>query len=444
VKEHIYHAEAAVLGSIVEEPDLIYECTLQKEDFGDPRHQKVMEYFRFLEENDEKIDPMTMARVSGSNIEKIGGYSYLIELQRSVVSTASFGHYQSIVRDASLHRQSMKALGSLGELGASGAVAGKELVEAAQSAIEDLSEKVGADGDNGPRRMSAVLHGHEDKIQKRRQQKGITGAKTASIEMDKLTGGHQDGDLEILGARPSIGKTAYMIEDSIQSARSGYHVYIFSLEMEAEKIAERFICNLGNIDSTKLRTGNLGDDDWERWSYAMDQLDTLPIFIDDTPGMTLQDIGRKVKRAKKASAKLVIYIDFLQLVDPGKKFQKNDEGIAYVSKGLKRIARVNKCPVIAISAVSRKCEERQDKRPMMSDLRESGSIESDADIVTFLYRDDYYDSASERKGIMELILAKGRNVGTGKVEMAFVAKTGKFLNLDRNHSGGAKTNGGAA
>jgi replicative DNA helicase len=445
MKEHIYEAEAAVLGSIIEEPDLIHECTLQKLDFEDDRHQLIMEYFRFLEENDKRIDLNTMSQVSGKNIEKIGGYTYLIRLVKSVVSIAQFDYYQSIVREESLLRQAVNTLGHLTNAGASGGMVGKELIGAAQAAVDELSEKLGASGEGqGTVKMSDVLKGHQDVIRERRIKKGITGAKTASKEMDALTGGHQDEDLIIIGARPSIGKTALVVEDSKQSGRSGYTVLFLSLEMKADKIAERYICNIGNIDSTKLRTGNLGDQDWERWSYAMDELEKLPIYIDDTPGMTIQDIKRKVKQAKKKYPKLIVYVDYLQLIDPGRKFNKNDEGVAFVSKSLKRIARQEKCPIVAISAVGRGVEQRQDKRPMMSDLRESGSIESDADIIIFLYRDDYYNAQSDRKGVMELILAKGRNVGIGTVDMGFNPKTGGFADLDRTQFGGAKPNGGTS
>jgi len=446
MKEHIYEAEAAVLGCILLEPDLISECTLQNLDFQDERHQLAMEYFRFLEENDKSIDLMTMSQVSGKNIDKLGGYTYLVGLLNSVHSIAQFESYQSIVKEESLLRQTVRTLGQLTNAGANGGMVGKELIGEAQKAVDELSEKLGSGEEGqGPIKASDILKNHHEVIRERRTKKGITGAKTASKEVDTLTGGHQDKDLIILGARPSIGKTAFVIEDSKQAAKSGYVVFFASLEMPKEKIAERYICNIGNIDSTKLRTGNLDDSDWMRWSDAMDEFEKLLIYIDDTSGMTVQDIKRKAKQVKKKhpDRKLIIYIDFLQLVDPGRRFSKNDEGVKFVSQSLKRIAMQEGCPVVAISAVGRDCEKRPDKRPMMSDLRESGSIESDADIVIFLYRDDYYNPQSEHKGIMEVILAKGRNVGIGKVEMGFNSKSGGFVDMDRTHfSGGAKPSGG--
>lgn len=432
----IFEAEVFVLGSILIEPDLIYECYIQPEEFLDleaGRHRLIMEYFRYLADNDKPIDLLVMAETSGKNLSKIGGISYLSQLRESVPTVANFGYYQSIVRKSYIKRRASRTMRDLAEIG-EGDVDANEYAGTIQAAAEDIADLAESE-QRDVVKMSDVLQGHEKVILKRREQQGITGSKTASVELDQMTGGHQDGDLEIIAARPSMGKTAYVVNDMIASARGGRPVALFSLEMAADKISERAICAIGNIDGTKMRTGNLGDLDWERWSYAMEELERLPIYIDDTPGLTLQQIGAKVKRLKKQHPRLVVYIDFLQLVDPGRKFSKDHEGVAFVSKGLKRIARKNNCPVIAISAVGRSVEQRQDKRPMMSDLRESGSIESDADIVLFLYRDDYYNADSSKKGIVELILAKGRNVGTGTVEMAFNKKTGRFLDIDRTKKG---------
>lgn len=206
---------------------------------------------------------------------------------------------------------------------------------------------------------------------------------------------------------------------------------IFSLEMDRKKITERAVCAFGNIDSRKLNAGELDEDDWERWRIAKSRLDDLPIFIDDTPGITVQQIDRKVKKLVSEYPNLTVYIDFLQLINPGKKFKEERDGVKYVSQQLKQIARKYNVPVVAISAVGRGCEQRQDKRPMMSDLRESGSIESDADIIIFLYRDDYYNPETQKKGIIELIIAKGRNVGTGLVEMIYLRDKSRFINIRR-------------
>jgi len=432
----IHDAETSVLGSILQQPDLIDDCFLQPDEFADERHQLIMEYFRYLVDIGKPIDLVVMAEQSGKNLARIGGVQYLVQLAGSVPTVGNFGHYQDIIHKTYIHRRTVQMLSDMADAGKREGIEVNEYVGSVQAALDDitsLTEK----NQNDVVKMSDTLIDHDKTIRKRREQRGITGAKTASLELDRMTGGHQDGDLEIIAARPSMGKTAFFINDMIATARSGRPALLFSLEMSKEKIAERALCVLGNIDNTKLRTGNLDDQDWERWSYAMDELDRIPLYIDDTPGITLQQIGAKVKRMIKKYPNLVVYIDFLQLVNPGRKFTKEHEGVAYVSKGLKQTARRNNVPVVAISAVGRQCEQRQDKRPMMSDLRESGSIESDADIIAFLYRDDYYNPQSEKKSIVEIIIAKGRNVGIGTIEMVFDKKTGKFLNIDRTAKEGA-------
>ncbi|MFC5528425.1 replicative DNA helicase [Cohnella yongneupensis] len=455
MEDLVFQAECMVLGSIIMEPDFLGECTLQPDDFEaniDDRHQKIMEYLRYLEENDIPITVVSMAEQSGKNLNRIGGMTYLLQLTSSVptLSPDSFSHYQKIVRDASIHRKAMTKMAQVMQAGASGNVKGSEFISAAQAAVEELIESNDSKEDNEIRKMSDVLINHDKEIKERKTKRGLTGAKTVSHNLDRLTGGHQDEDLEIVAARPSIGKTAYVVNDMLETARAGRPPLIFSLEMQGKKIAERFICAIGNIDSGKLRNGAFDDSDWERWSYAITELERLPIYIDDNPDTTLQDIARKVKQMKKKHPNLVVYVDFLQLVSPGKRSGKTHEDVSAVSRGLKRIARKNKCPVVAISAVGRGVEQRTDKRPMMSDLRESGSIESDADIVIFLYRDDYYDRESAKKGILEVNVAKGRNVGVGMIEMFFNRQTGRILDLDpikreemKHQNAGANSNGRA-
>lgn len=424
-----YNAESSVLGSILQQPDLLSDCYLQKEEFGDPKHRLIMEYMRYLDDIEKPIDPVVMAQHAGKGIEKVGGISYLMQLRDSVPSLANFTDYQNIVRKLYIRRRTVETLEKMAGAGASqeNDADVREFIGGVQTALDEIAA-IQEDSDD-VMKMSDVLRGHEKKLTQRRNQMGMTGAKTASEELDQLTGGHQEEDLEIIAARPSMGKTAYIVNDMVETTRGGRAAVLFSLEMSAEKIAERAVCAISNLDSTRLRTGQLQDNDWEKWSFAIHELERLPLLIADTPGLTLRQMEAKIKRLKKQYPRLVVYLDFLQLLNPGRKFTQEREGVAYVSKGLKQIARKYKIPVIAISAVGRDCEKRQDKRPMMSDLRESGSIESDADIVVFLYRDEYYNpKTTDKPGVVELILAKGRNVGIGTVEMLFNKKTGKFLN----------------
>jgi replicative DNA helicase len=449
-EEAIWEAENAVLGAMLEKPELIDVCYLQPEEFDSEDHQLILQYLQFLNENDIPVNLVSMAEQSGKNIEKIGGISYLVKLKnQGELAALSFGFYQKSIRDGYIHRRTVRALGQMAEAGRAGSVEGKALINATMEEMESLSELSRTSTEKEMKKMSDVLLGHDKAIRTRQNQQGITGTKTASEDLDRLTSGHQDGDLIIIAARPSIGKTAFIINDMIAAARAGRTVAMFSLEMPALKVAERFLCAIGNIDATRMRTGQFTDTDWERWSFAIDELEGLPIFIDDTPGMTVQDIRRKVKAMKKKNPMIIAYVDYLQLVQPGRNLQTR-EATTFVTRQLKQLARKENCPVIAISSVGRSCEQRQDKRPLMSDLKESGDIEFEADIIIFLYREDYYDPHHEKKGIMEVIVAKGRNVGTGLIEVVFIKKTGKIANVDRNAAkkeepssgGAANQNGG--
>lgn len=426
-----YEAEASVLGSILLEPELLFECILQPKEFEDDRHKLIMEYILYLSSNDKPIDTVVMAEHSGSKLSKIGGISYLTELQSFVPTTKNFNHYQQIVREEYIKRHNSLAFDVLNSK-SKGEYDINDFLSTAQKSIDDIYELMETKKE-GVKKLSEFLHDHQEVLIKRKTSKGITGAKTASADLDKMTGGHQKGDIEILAARPSMGKTAYMINDAVQTAESGRTAVIFSIEMPADKIAERTLCTVGNIEISKMKSGNFDEEDWERWAYAKRHIDSLPILIDDTPGMTLEYITSTCKKLVKENPEIVVYVDYLQLVRVNKKFNATHERVSHVSGGLKYIARACDCPVVAISAVGRTCEARQDKRPMLSDLRDSGSIESDADIVIFLYRDEYYNPESEKKAIVEIILAKGRDVGVGTVEMVFYKKTGRFLNIDRRH-----------
>ena len=262
----------------------------------------------------------------------------------------------------------------------------------------------------------------------------ITGIATGFAELDKMTAGFQRNDLIIVGARPSVGKTAFALNIAQNVAtKTDEKVAIFSLEMGAEQLVMRMLCAEGNIDAQRLRTGSLTDEDWGKLTMAMGSLSNAGIFIDDSPGVRVQDIRAKCRRLKQEQGGLgMILIDYLQLVlGSGRSGENRQQEVSEISRSLKALARELQVPVIALSQLSRGVEQRQDKRPMMSDIRESGSIEQDADIVAFLYRDDYYDKESENKNIIEIIIAKQRNGPTGTVSLAFVKEYNKFVNLER-------------
>ncbi|CAM3366019.1 replicative DNA helicase [Paenibacillus lupini] len=437
-----YEAEAAVLGTLILYGEKMDECILKPEEFdADPRHSTIMEYLRFTWEQDGAINPVLMVQRSGKKIERMGGLEYLMQLSGSVSHHHHFAQYQKVVRNAHIAKRTREAMQGIAVAGSSAGVDTTKLLSDARAAIEEISELTITDSDKGLKHIKTFLEGHSDKIVERKKKRGLTGSKTVSAQLDKMTGGHQKGDLDIYAARPSMGKTALIINEMITAARNGTAVAFISLEMSAALVVDRFICSLANIENTKMRSGDFDDDDWVNYSFAVEEFIKLPIYIDDTTGMSLQDIRREIKELLKKHSHVALYVDYLQLVQPGRSFKEPRDGVAYVSKGLKALGRSLDVSVVAISAVGRQCEQRQDKRPMMSDLRESGSIESDGDNIVFLYRDDYYNSDSEKKGIVELIVAKGRNVGVGKVEMVFLKQYGKFADLD--NSGQAPNKGGA-
>jgi replicative DNA helicase len=247
-----------------------------------------------------------------------------------------------------------------------------------------------------------------------------------------MTSGFQGGDLIIVAARPSVGKTTFALNIAQNvGIKVGEGVAVFSLEMSAPQIVKKMVSAEGNIDANRMRTGHFEGDDWERMSMAVGKLSEADIYIDDTPGITVTEIRAKCRRLAKAGKLGLIVIDYLQLIQSSSRGSNRQEEVSAISRTLKQLARELNVPVIALSQLSRGVEQRQDKRPMMSDLRESGSIEQDADIVAFLYRDDYYDKESEKKNIIEIIISKQRNGPVGTVELAFLKNYNKFASLDR-------------
>lgn len=270
-------------------------------------------------------------------------------------------------------------------------------------------------------------------------QKGeVTGIPTGFTELDKMTAGFQRNDLIIVAARPSVGKTAFSLNIAQNVAtKTDENVAIFSLEMGSDQLVMRMLCAEGNIDAQRLRTGSLTSDDWAKLTMAMGSLSNAGIYIDDTPGIKVNEIRAKCRRLKQEQGLGMVLIDYLQLIQgSGKSGENRQQEVSEISRTLKGIARELQVPVIALSQLSRGVESRQDKRPMMSDIRESGSIEQDADIVAFLYREDYYDRETENKNTIEIIIAKQRNGPVGSVELAFVKEFNKFVNLERRFEDG--------
>lgn len=429
-------AEQAVLGAIFLEPSSLTLASelLIPEDFYRAAHQKIFNCMLNLSDRGEPIDLVTVtADLADQKIlEEVGGVSYLSDLANSVPTAANVEYYAKIVEEKSILRRLIRTATHI----ASEGYAREEDVEGLLNEAEKNILEVAQRKNTGAfQNIKDVLVQTYDNIELLHNRKGdITGIPTGFAELDRMTAGFQRNDLIIVAARPSVGKTAFALNIAQNVAtKTDENVAIFSLEMGADQLVMRMLCAEGNINAQNLRTGSLTPEDWGKLTMAMGSLSNSGIFIDDTPGIRVSEIRAKCRRLKQENGLGMILIDYLQLIQgSGRNGGENrQQEVSEISRSLKALARELKVPVIALSQLSRGVEQRQDKRPMMSDIRESGSIEQDADIVAFLYRDDYYDRETENKNIIEIIIAKQRNGPVGTVQLAFVKEYNKFVNLER-------------
>ncbi|MFX3618580.1 MAG: replicative DNA helicase [Sporolactobacillus sp.] len=432
-------AEQAVLGAIFLEPSLIITASedLVPEDFYRTSHQLIFSVMLDLSERNEPVDVVTVTNAlqSARHLEEIGGVSYLAELAESVPTAANLSYYCRIVAEKALLRRLIRTATQIVSEGYTREEEVENILDDAERKILDVAERQRT-GEFQP--IKDVLVETYDNIELLQSRKGdVTGTATGFIELDHMTAGFQKSELIIVAARPSVGKTAFALNIAQNVAtKNDANVAIFSLEMGAQQLAMRMLCAEGNLDAQKLRTGRLEDEDWQKLTMAMGSLSRTGIYIDDSPGIRVNDIRAKCRRLKLDKGLDLVVIDYLQLIlgSSGAGRQENrQQEVSEISRTLKAMARELDVPVIALSQLSRGVESRQDKRPMMSDIRESGSIEQDADVVAFLYRDDYYNKESEKQNIIEIIIAKQRNGPVGTVELAFIKEYNKFVNLDRKH-----------
>ncbi|KOO45937.1 replicative DNA helicase [Priestia koreensis] len=428
-------AEQAVLGAIFLEPSSLTQASemLIPEDFYRAAHQKIFNYMLRLSDKGEPVDLVTVTSELADQklLEEIGGVSYLSDLASAVPTAANIEYYAKIVEEKSILRRLIRTATDIASEGYAREDEVDALLNEAEKSILEVSQRKNT---GSFQNIKDVLVQTYDNIEQLHNRKGdITGIPTGFTELDRMTAGFQRNDLIIVAARPSVGKTAFALNIAQNVAtKTDENVAIFSLEMGAEQLVMRMLCAEGNINAQNLRTGSLTDEDWGKLTMAMGSLSNSGIFIDDTPGVRISEIRSKCRRLQQEHGLGMILIDYLQLIQgSGRSGENRQQEVSEISRSLKALARELKVPVIALSQLSRGVEQRQDKRPMMSDIRESGSIEQDADIVAFLYRDDYYDKESENKNIIEIIIAKQRNGPVGTVQLAFVKEYNKFVNLER-------------
>lgn len=417
-------AEQALLGSILVESDLIKELSLQPEHFSETRHQVIFKAMREVEKLGKSVDMVTTVTKLGDSVEQVGGLQYLTDLGSAVASTANFLAYQTLIYDAYRLREMKKTAIEFANTPTDDGVT--ELYKRAMELQEIGIEKTRTKQDV---LMEIYNDMHEEK-------EDITGINTGLVDLNAMTGGWQNDDLIVLAARPSMGKTAFALHMGKSNCEKGGVTDIFSLEMPDKQLTHRLLSNLGNIEGSKWKNPRkfFSDRDYENATKAIGEYEKWNINIHDQPAQTLADIRSKIRKTKKENPdnkKHLVIIDYLQLIRAIGKYERRDLEVGSITADLKEMARAFKIPIILLSQLSRAVEQRQDKRPMMSDLRESGSIEQDADVVMFLYRDDYYNKNSELKNIIEIDLAKQRNGPTGMIQASFIKEYGRFINLAR-------------
>jgi replicative DNA helicase len=446
VPPHSLEAEQSLLGSMFLSVEAVESAvtTVREEDFYRPAHQKIFAAMQHLYGRGEPVDAVTVAErlEATGELESVGGKPYLLSVTNVVPTAASAPHYAEIVRRHATLRHLIQAATSITALAYDSPDEVGQIVEQAEKKIFEVTDKrisenfrpIDALMEEGFERISALYDNKEH----------ITGVPTGFADLDRLLAGLHRSDLLILAARPSVGKTAFALNVAVNAAKEGVPVAIFSLEMSSEQLVQRMLCSEGRIDSQRLRTGYLTDGDWHPLMQAIGRLSEYPIFVDDTPAISMLEIRAKARRLLHGQKTGLVIVDYLQLMQPQTRRSENRQvEIADISRGLKVLAKELDVPVLALSQLSRAVEQRTGKRPVLSDLRESGAIEQDADVVMFIHRDtrtkpagDEWDEDEDERGMppkgeAELIVAKHRNGPVGSVNVAFLPDYTLFRPLAR-------------
>lgn len=423
-----FEAEQAALGCLLVRGSLIKESKLSVQQFGDERHEIIFKAMKTVETKQVPIDlvQVVTALQEKNRLDDVGGIQYLMQLSSSVASTENFKHYEKLVFAAWKKREAI--------------IGAKSLIESIQKGedielIYQFADKLMRLNDSetsGPVNKKEVLHEQLEQYGK----PTLRGITTGYPDLNAMIGGfkREGGDLIILAARPSVGKTAFALNMGYYASKGGAIVPFFSLEMSGKSLFARMESSIGHIPSEKFRTAyeSFEEEDWKRLNFSIQELLELPFEVYDNPSQTVQDIRAEVRKIRRENpdTPIVVMIDYLGLIKPVVKGENRNQEVAEVSRELKLIARETGSTVVALAQLNRGVEGRQDKRPMMSDIRDSGSIEQDADIVGLLFREDYYDKESENKNVIECIIAKQRNGPTGTVELGFLKEYNKFVSLD--------------
>lgn len=435
-------AEASLLGALLIDSDAFVQVGdgLRADDFYDERHQIVYRAMLVLQDKHSPIDVLTLSEQlkNSDELEKVGGSSYLTELTNYVPTSTHVEQYAELVRDKAIRRRLIKATQDIANYGFDETQSLQELIEGAETRLFEVSERhVRQDIAS----LESILGESFDRLDDLHNNKGgIRGIPTGLRDLDSKMAGLQRSDLFVIAARPSMGKTALMLNIALNVATKAKQgsVLLFSLEMGKEQLVDRLLAAEANVEAWKLRTGEgLNDEDFERLSAAMGELAEAPIYIDDTSGITVSDMRTKARRLHHQHPLALIVVDYLQLMTGGSRYANSAnrvQEISEISRGLKILARELHVPVIALSQLSRSVESRSPQIPQLADLRESGSIEQDADVVAFIYREAYYNPETDRQNITDLFIKKHRNGPTGQIELYFDIERQRFRSLDKKHA----------
>ncbi len=429
---HNLEAEQSVLGALLIDRNALSEVSgrLKPEAFYLEKHRAIFDAIMELYEDSLPVDVVTVAEILSRRgvLEKIGEVEYLANLATSVPTTANIKHYTSIIEDKALLRQLVSISGEIAEMSLSGGLEGDEVLQLAEKSIFDISQGINR---SGLEPISSVLDQTFTQLEELyRNKSDLTGIPSGFRDLDRKTAGFQRSDLILIAARPAMGKTSFMLNVVVNAALSKVPVAVFSLEMSRSQLVSRILSLEAMVDLEKMRTGKLMEDDWTKIAHALGPLSKAPIYLDDNASANSMEMMSKCRKLKMEKGLGLIVIDYLQLMEGRKKTDNRQQEISEISRALKIMAKELQVPVIALSQLSRAPETRTDHRPILSDLRESGAIEQDADIVMFLYRDDYYHEDTEKRNVVEIILAKHRNGSTGMVELAWIPQYTKFGNLE--------------
>ena len=433
VPPHDLEAEQAVIGSMLTDRDAVISAieVLKPEDFYREDNKTIYEAILNLYTRSEPIDVITVRAEleSMGKLDNVGGLEYLAELPEKVPTTANASKYIKIVEEKATLRSLIKTANEIIELGYNPTEDVDDIMEGAEKKIFNIMQDKDQKGYSPLKDVLVESFTKLEELYNRKQH--ITGVPSGFIDLDYRTAGFHGSELILIAARPAMGKTAFALNIATNAVlRANVPTAVFSLEMSKEQLVNRILSSESMVDSNKIRTGKLEEDDWTKLAEAIGPLSEGEMYIDDTPGINIMEIRAKCRKKKKKKNIGLVVIDYLQLIQgSGKRNGSREQEISEISRSLKILAKELNVPVIALSQLSRAAEQRPDHRPMLSDLRESGAIEQDADIVMFLYRDDYYNPDTDKKGIAEVIIAKHRGGSTGTVDLRWLGNYTKFVNL---------------